>query len=283
MALMAILGVLVAIGVFVAIAWSGKTEIILPWSSETGGESLAAGEALRRYVWFLTLALGAGIVSGIVMMGAAGRLAMRLLAVTAGDEAQGRITEAQEIVGRITVGGSLGFTIFVGVLGGIVTGALYVLIHRWLPAGRWRGAAFGALLLVLAATRLDPLRPDNQDFEIVGPGWLSVLVFIAMGIGHGVLLAALAGRYSRVLPLLSPRTRVGVLMRYAPLLIFIPGFPFLIPAVAGGLIAVAAYSLASLRALAPKIPPLGRVLIAILALVALPSFLSGVADIVGRT
>jgi hypothetical protein len=53
--------------------------------------------------------------------------------------------------------------------------------------------------------------------------------------------------------------------------------------VAGGLIAVAAQSFAPLRALAPKIPPVGRVLIAILALVALPGFLSGVADIAGRT
>jgi hypothetical protein len=71
MALMAILGVLVAIGVVVAFAWSGKTEIVPPWESTE--EPLAFGEALRRYVWFVALALGAGIVSGIVMMGAAGR------------------------------------------------------------------------------------------------------------------------------------------------------------------------------------------------------------------
>jgi hypothetical protein len=206
---------------------------------------------------------------------------MRLLAVTAGDEAQGRITEADEIVGRITIGGSLGFVIFVGVLGGILTGALYVLIHRWLPAGSWRGPAFGALLLVLGATRLDPLRPDNRDFDIVGPGWLAVLVFIAMGIGHGMLLAALAGRYSRVLPLLSPRA--GALVPYAPLLILLPGVALLIPVAVGGLITVAVHSLAPLRALARRIPPVGRVLTAILALVALPGFLSGVADIVRRT
>lgn len=156
-----------------------------------------------------------------------------------------------------------------------------MLIHRWLPVGTWRGPAFGALFLVLGATRLDPSRPDNPDFDIVGPGSLSVLVFIAMGIGHGMLLAALAGRYSRILPLLSPR--VGVLVRHAPLLILIPGLALLIPAVAGGLIAVAAQTVAPLRGLAPKIPPLGRALIAALAIVALPGFLSGVADIAGRT
>lgn len=64
-------------------------------AGETAEEPLGAGQALRRYVWFVALALGAGIASGVVMMGAAGRLAMRLLAVTAGAEAQGRITEAE--------------------------------------------------------------------------------------------------------------------------------------------------------------------------------------------
>ena len=37
---------------------------------------------------------------------------MRLLAVTAGDAAQGRITEADQLVGAISVDGTMGFVIF---------------------------------------------------------------------------------------------------------------------------------------------------------------------------
>lgn len=43
---------------------------------------------------------------------------MRLLAATAGDAAQGRRTEAEEIVGRITTGGSIGFIVFTGLFFG---------------------------------------------------------------------------------------------------------------------------------------------------------------------
>jgi len=34
--------------------------------------------------------------------------------VTAGPEAQGRVTEADEVVGRISVDGTLGFVVFTG-------------------------------------------------------------------------------------------------------------------------------------------------------------------------
>lgn len=279
MALMAVLGLVVALGLVAAFVW-GESEIVPPWAGESPQVPLPVGEAVRRYVWYVALALGAGIVSGIVMIGAGGRLAMRLLAATAGEAAQGRITEADEIVGRITVDGTLGFVIFIGILGGIATGALFVLIHRWLPAGRWRGPIFGALLLVLGASRIDPLRTENPDFDIVGPGWLAVLVFVALGFGHGMLLAALAGRYSRSLPLLS--VRVKALVPHAPLLILIPGVALLVPVAAGALFAVALQSFGTVRSLAPKVPVWGRVLIAVVALGALPGFVSAVVDIASR-
>jgi hypothetical protein len=279
MALMAVLGLVVALGLLVAFVWGGS-EIVPPWAGESQGGPLPVGEALRRYVWYVALALGAGIVSGIVMIGAGGRLAMRLLAATAGEAAQGRITEAEEIVGRITVDGTLGFVIFIGILGGIATGALFVLIHRWLPAGTWRGLIFGALLLVVAGSRIDPLRTENPDFDIVGPGWLAVLIFVALGFGHGLLLAALADRYSRRLPLLS--LRVKALAAHAPLLILIPGVALLVPVAAGALFAIAGQSVGAMRSLTPKVLVWGRVLIAVVALVALPGFVSAAVDIAGR-
>ena len=60
---------------------------------------------MRRYLWYLTLAISSGVGAGILAAGAGGRLVMRLLAVTAGPDAQGRVTEAEQVIGRITVDG----------------------------------------------------------------------------------------------------------------------------------------------------------------------------------
>jgi len=63
-----------------------------------------------RYVaaWALTAA-----VSGLLAAGAAGRLVMGLLAVTSQD-AHGLTTEGGATIGEITVGGTAGFLLFVG-------------------------------------------------------------------------------------------------------------------------------------------------------------------------
>ena len=111
---------------------------------------------------------------GVLAAGAGGRLAMRLLAATSPD-AEGSLTEADQIVGRISVDGTLGFFVFVGVPAGLLSGVLYALVRPLLPRGRAGGVALGALLLVLAATRIEPLRADNPDFALVGPAWLAVL------------------------------------------------------------------------------------------------------------
>ena len=125
---------------------------------------------------------------------------MRLLAVTAGDEAEGRLTEAEEVIGSIDVGGTIGLIVFGGILPGLLSGAIYVVFRRWLPSGRLGGVVFGALHLVIAATRIDPLRPDNPDFDILGPGWLAVAAFGLASVVHGMAVVAIANRYSHHFP-----------------------------------------------------------------------------------
>jgi hypothetical protein len=177
MAAMAICMALVLAGV-VVVAWGGET-----------GSPDGSGGLLRR----AGVALAAGLVAGLIGAGAGGRLVMRLLALTS-PEAEGGFTEAGEVVGEITVGGTLGFILFSGLPAGVLSGALYALL---LPRGRVAGAALGALLLVLAGTRIDPLRPDSVDFALLDPAWLAVLAFAVVGIFHGMVLTAVAARMSR--------------------------------------------------------------------------------------
>jgi hypothetical protein len=240
-----------------------------------------AGLVIRRYLWYLLLALVAGATAGILAAGAGGRLVMRLLAVTAGADAQGQLTEAEEIVGRISVDGTVGFVLFTGLFFGPVSAAGYLLVRRWLPAGLAAGLAYGGLLLVIAGTRVEPLRRANPDFDLVGPGWVAVAAFATLVVFHGMLVAALAGRLSRALPLLAARP--GAIAVHAPLLLVLPA-----PSVALVLVLVGA-----LLVLVSRIPrvvaawqarrlvTLGRVALAVAALVAFPGFASAVVDILG--
>ena len=277
---MAALSLILLLGCFAIWRWGGE-EVRPPWTDQDGPPS-SVGESIKRYLWYLTVGITAGAVSGLIMAGVGGRLAMRILAATASDDVQGRITEANEIVGEITLGGSLGFIFFTGLLVGFPSGVGFLLLRRWLPRGLIGGLTFGALLLVLFSTRLDPLRQDNVDFDLVGPGWLAVAIFVAMGLGHGMLLAAFAGRFSRTLPLIS-KDRKAV-SRYLPLVILLPAPPVAVLAILVGGVYAAASRVRALRGLTQgrNLVVGGRILVGLAMLVALPDFISGVIDIAGR-
>lgn len=276
--------VLVVVGLLAIVRWGGLA--VQPPPAPADDDTVPADRppvslVVRRYLWYLTLAISAGVGAGILAAGAGGRLAMRLLAVTAGPTAQGRITEADQVVGRISAEGTLGFIVFTGLFFGAASGAAYLLLRRWLPGGRTGGVAFGALLLVLAGTRLEPLRPGNPDFDLVGPGWVSVAAFAALVLFHGMLLAALAGRLSRAVPLLALTPRA--IIAHVPLLLLALGSVALVAAIVG----VAVVSASQVPAVAGvwrdrRLVTAGRVILSLVALAALPSFARAITDILGR-
>jgi hypothetical protein len=272
-------------GLVATVRWGGLT-VRTPHVARPEGagpdDPPPAGLVVRRFVWNLNLALVAGLGAGIMAAGAGGRLVMRLLAVTAGDGAQGRITEANEVVGRISADGTVAFILFTGLSLGSATGLAYLLVRRWLPAGRAGGLTYGALLLFLAGTRLEPLREGNPDFDLVGPGWVSVTAFAALVLFHGMLVAALAGRVSRAVPLLGADRRA--IAMHAPLLLLV-----VVPPVVLVLVVAAALAVLVTRARpvvaawhARRLQPAGQVVLVVIALAALPTFISAVAGILGR-
>lgn len=212
---------------------------------------------------------------------------MRLLAVTAGDDATGRITEADEVVGRIDLGGTLGLYLFGGILPGLLSGALYLVLRRWLPGGRLGGVAFGGLHLVVAAPRIDPLRPDNPDFDLVGPGWLSVATFGAAAVLHGMAVVAIANRYSADLPPATPTTADRVrayLPLLAPALLLIPGAALVVAILLGLVVAIVG---SRCRPLVdgldrPAARTAGRLALGALTLVLLPGTVTALVDVATR-
>ena len=237
--------------------------------------------ALRHYVWWATVLSVTAFASGILIAGAGGRIVMRVLAVTS-PNALGRITEAEATVGTISVGGTLTVFIFGGLFAGYSSAALYLLVQRWLPGGRLGGALFGFLLLIVFGALLDPLRAENIDFAIVGPGWLSVLLFSVLAILHGMFIAAVAGWYGSRLPAYSsynPRA-------YWPLLanvLFPPGALLL---GAGAVVVMIG------ARIMPVVTPwwtsrpvvwAGRGVLALSALLSLPFFIGSLAHIMQQT
>jgi hypothetical protein len=279
---------LVLVGLAAVVRWGGLAVEPPPTSRPDGAgptDPPPVSLVVRRYLWYLAVALISGAAAGILAAGAGGRLVMRLLTVTAGADAQGQITEAEQIVGRITVDGTLGFVVFTGLFFGPVSGAAYLLLRRWLPAGRAGGLTFGVLLLVVASTRLEPLRRSNPDFDLVGPGWVSVVAFTVLVVFHGMLVAALAGRLSRAVPLLAARP--GAIAVHAPLLLLLvlPGPSVALVLIIVGVLVVLVSRIPSVVAAwhDRRLLVLGRLALALITLVALPGFTMAVVDILGRT
>jgi hypothetical protein len=225
--------VLAAAGIVLAIAWSG--ELFTPPEVRHASPGVVTDSAIRRrlegvrlYVWWASVFTVIGTATGVLVTGAGGRLAMRLLASTSPD-ARHLITEAGATIGEVTLKGTVTFLIFGALPMAFASAALYLLVEPWLPRNRLAGTAFGAVLLVTFAPVVDPLRADNFDFDIVGPGWLSVLVFSALALLQGALLAAIAGRVSRALPRMSSRNLRNTIPPLLPAVVLFPVGLLLLP------------------------------------------------------
>ena len=221
---------LVLLGVAAVVKWGGLSIARSQLTARDGG----AQDRRLRLGTYALIALVSGAGGGLLAAGAGGRIVMRVLAITSPDSADGQLTEAEAVIGDISFAGTLGLLGFTSLVLGVLTGALYLLLCRWLPAGRLGGLVFGGLLLVLAGTRIEPLRAGNFDFNLVGPRWLAVLSFVWIVLFHGMIVAAIAGRLShtRPLPGLRPASDIagkrwsiaGRMALVVVVLIAVPGF-----------------------------------------------------------
>jgi hypothetical protein len=150
--------------------------------------------------WLRPLAgcLAAGLIVGLVVAGLGSRLVMRLLAV-ADSEARGTFTENGNRVGEITLGGTLGLVLFVGIFSGVTAGLVAFAVRRWLPVrAPGRGLVLSLVLLgLLGGTVIDA---ENLDFRILEPAGLAVALFGVLFLVAGLALAPLADRLGPGVP-----------------------------------------------------------------------------------
>lgn len=120
--------------------------------------------------------------------GLLGRVVMRISGFMAGPALAGVHTENGNVVGDITLAGTLALITFVGLPSGILGGLLYALLEPWLQRLRpWHGVAYGVALLATAGFAF--LDPVNFDFRRFGVPVLNVAMFAALFVLFGVVTA----------------------------------------------------------------------------------------------
>lgn len=135
----------------------------------------------------------AGIICGVLVAGFLGRFVMRFLAATSGDGAQGLLTDADEVVGDITLSGTIGFVVFVGVGAGAVAAIVLLVARPWLHVqGAAAGMMAGLVPLVLFGAK--DFSSENLDFSILSPIWLAVILIVGGTTLFGAALGSVAAR-----------------------------------------------------------------------------------------
>lgn len=182
-------------------AWRWRALPVVAERPMPGSPAQAALEGLRT----VALSLWAGLATGLLVPGLGGRLLMRITAATSPPEVQGRLTDMQEAVGEITLGGTIGFLVFVGLFGGVLYGLAHPFARAVLPRRAGPAGVVAAVVLLGTVGVADPLSPENSDFALLTPAWLAVaLVMLVTGV-FGVAYTGLAARLERAVPRLSRR------------------------------------------------------------------------------
>lgn len=206
-----------AVALAVIMSWRWRN---LPTTATPLGVDRSTRSAAEDALIVLTSTLSAGVTAGLLVAGFGGRLLMRVLGATSGDAAQGRLTEADETVGEITFGGTIGFVIFVGLIAPVAASFVYIALRRILPHTAWlSGLVFGCLLLATIGID-DPLSPDNVDFRILTPLPLAIGLVIATALLFGTTFAAIAAEVERVLRAPDPTRLTRVLYLSFVVLLF---------------------------------------------------------------
>ena len=133
-----------------------------------------------------------GLVSGVVIGGVGGRLAMLVLRITSDDSLHGLETDDGFVIGEIT--GATLFLVLATAALGILGALFYTAVRGWLPerrravlAGIFGGVVGGAIFI----------RADGIDFRLLEPLPLAIVLFIALPATYGVAMSLLVERQLR--------------------------------------------------------------------------------------
>lgn len=136
-----------------------------------------------------------GVVTGALVGGVGGRLAMLVLRLTSPDSVVGVTSDDGFEIGQVTLGGTYNL-LLVGAGFGVLGAALHGLVAPWLIGPRWfrhvtvalgSGAVVGGMLV----------HTDGIDFTVLQPTWLAIGLFVAIPALFGGLVGLELERFAR--------------------------------------------------------------------------------------
>lgn len=188
------------------------TAVVHPGDTSWRVDVLAAGRRLAAIT-------AAGAVSGLLVGGIGGRLAMLLIA-RLNPQATGRISDDGFRMGQFTPSGSLNL-LLVGVLLGVLAALFYAALRGLMIGPQWfRLLSISLGPAVVVGSLL--VHQTGVDFTLLQPAALSIALFVAVPGLAVLLLSLLAERWlaDDAWPTRAPAWAVfPVLLLHAPILI----------------------------------------------------------------
>jgi hypothetical protein len=130
--------------------------------------------------------------------GIGGRIVMRLATILHEDTV-GRLTENGEVIGRISLGGTMALITFGGLGMGLLAGVIWVIVGPWMPGRGVRRAAVTALAAVAIGTPALVQR-FNPDFVVLSHDPVVVAMLLVLVAAVGFSIALVDGALDRRLP-----------------------------------------------------------------------------------
>jgi len=178
----------------------------------------------------------AGILVGYVVAGLGGRLVMRLATILH-EDAVGLTTEAGEIVGRMTLNGTLALMFFNGLGMGLMAGVIWVIVSPWIP-GRGLRRAFLTAAAAIALGTPPLIQRSNPDFDFLHHDPVVVAMLVGLVGLVGFSIALVDGFLEARLPHPSRAIAISTIAYVAITLL---GLLFILPIVVGILLTGLAY------------------------------------------
>jgi hypothetical protein len=195
-------------------------------AATTTGVGLRGWRSLEPVVRLLSAAIIIGAISGAVIGGLGGRLAMRILLLTSDDSVKGLTSDDGFEIGRFTLFDTLGLVIATAFIG-VIAALLYLVVRPFVARlGSAAVPAMAVLYGVVGGAMM--VHRDGIDFHVLEPAVLAIVLFVAICAGFGAAVAYLVGASAadEAWPQKPPRWLL------APPLLVLLFPPFLIVAIA---------------------------------------------------
>jgi hypothetical protein len=155
-------------------------------SARAHGYAATLAEGVRTLVRQLAIGVIAGFLVGFVVIGGGLRLLMRLAAMLTERGGQQLLTENDNVVGQMTLGGTLALLFFTGALFGIVGGVVLMAVRPWLPASGWKRYAIAGIVGFATGGPAVLEGGENGDYRRFGILGLNVCLFTLLPVLFGI-------------------------------------------------------------------------------------------------